>query len=79
MDYLRRDAFYTGVVEGAINSERLLHMLNVADGELVLDSKGISSIEKFLISRSLMYWQVYMHKAVLSAEYMLVQLLRRAH
>ncbi|HAB32180.1 MAG TPA: phosphohydrolase [Cryomorphaceae bacterium] len=79
LDYLRRDAFYTGVVEGAINSERLLSMLNVADGELVLDSKGISSIEKFLVSRSLMYWQVYMHKAVLSAEYMLVQVLRRAH
>lgn len=79
MDYLRRDAFYTGVVEGAINSERLLSMLNVADGELVLDGKGISSIEKFLVSRSLMYWQVYMHKAVLSAEYMLVQVLRRAH
>ena len=67
LDYLKRDAFYTGVVEGSINSERLISMLNIANGELVLDNKGISSIQKFLVSRSLMYWQVYMHKAVLSA------------
>ena len=79
LDYLRRDAFYTGVVEGAINSERLISMLNISNGELVIDDKGLSSVQKFLISRSLMYWQVYMHKAVLSAENMLVQLLSRAH
>ena len=78
MDYLKRDAFYTGVVEGAINSDRLLEMLHVADGQLVLEHKAITSIEKFLMSRSLMYWQVYMHKTVLSAEYMLVEVLRRA-
>lgn len=79
LDYLKRDAFYTGVVEGVINSERLLTMLNVANHELVMEQKGIASIEKFLVSRSLMYWQVYMHKAVLSAEYMLVQVLKRAN
>jgi len=79
LDYLKRDAFYTGVVEGAINSERILSMLNVKDNDLVLDDKGITSIEKFLMSRSLMYWQVYMHKAVLSAEFMLVEVLKRAH
>ena len=65
LDYLKRDAFYTGVVEGVINSERLLAMLNVANNELVMEQKGITSIEKFLVSRSLMYWQVYMHKTVL--------------
>jgi HD superfamily phosphohydrolase len=78
MDYLKRDAFYTGVIEGAINSDRLLEMLHVSDGHLVLEHKAIASIEKFLISRSLMYWQVYMHKTVLSAESMLVEVLRRA-
>jgi HD superfamily phosphohydrolase len=78
MDYLKRDAFYTGVIEGAINSDRLLEMLHVADGQLVLEHKAITSIEKFLMSRSMMYWQVYMHKTVLSAEYMLVEVLRRA-
>ncbi len=79
LDYLKRDAFYTGVVEGVINSERLLAMLNVANNELVMEQKGITSIEKFLVSRSLMYWQVYMHKTVLSAEYMLAQVLKRAN
>tara|TARA_B100001142_G_scaffold116994_2_gene119208 strand:+ start:4086 stop:5339 length:1254 start_codon:yes stop_codon:yes gene_type:complete len=79
LDYLKRDAFYTGVVEGSINSERLISMLNIANGELVLDNKGVSSVQKFLVSRSLMYWQVYMHKAVLCAENMLVKLLSRAH
>jgi HD superfamily phosphohydrolase len=78
MDYLKRDAFYTGVIEGAINSDRLLEMLHVSEGHLVLEHKAIASIEKFLISRSLMYWQVYMHKTVLSAESMLVEVLRRA-
>ena len=71
LDYLRRDAFYTGVTEGAVNSERLLAMLNVHNDELVIRAKGISSVEKFLVARSMMYWQVYLHKAVLSAETML--------
>lgn len=78
LDYLRRDSFYTGVTEGAINSERLLTMLNVADDRLVVDAKGIYSVEKFIVARSLMYWQVYLHKTVLSAEFMLVNVLQRA-
>lgn len=78
LDYLRRDSFYTGVTEGAINSERLLTMLNIADNRLVVDSKGIYSVEKFIVARSLMYWQVYLHKTVLSAEFMLVNVLQRA-
>lgn len=78
LDYLRRDSFYTGVTEGAVNSERLLTMLNVADDELVIDAKGIYSVEKFLVARRLMYWQVYLHKTVLSAENMLVNILKRA-
>ena len=71
--------FIRELLKGAINSERLISMLNIANGELVMDNKGVSSVQKFLVSRSLMYWQVYMHKAVLSAENMLVQLLTRAH
>lgn len=78
LDYLRRDSFYTGVSEGTVNSERLLTMLNVANDELVIDAKGIYSVEKFIVARSLMYWQVYLHKAVLSAEFMLVHVLLRA-
>ncbi len=78
LDYLRRDSFYTGVTEGAINSERLLTMLNVHKDQLVIDAKGIYSVEKFIIARRLMYWQVYLHKTVLSAEYMLVNILKRA-
>lgn len=78
LDYLRRDSFYTGVTEGAINSERLLTMLNVSDDRLVVDAKGIYSVEKFIVARSLMYWQVYLHKTVLSAEFMLVNVLQRA-
>ena len=78
LDYLRRDSFYSGVTEGSVNSERLLTMLNVKDDQLVVDSKGIYSIEKFLVARRLMYWQVYMHKTVLSAEFMLVNILKRA-
>ena len=78
LDYLRRDSFYTGVTEGAVNSERLLTMLNVKDDRLVVDAKGIYSVEKFLVARRLMYWQVYLHKTVLSAEFMLVNILRRA-
>ena len=78
LDYLRRDSFYSGVTEGSVNSERLLTMLNVKGDQLVVDSKGIYSIEKFLVARRLMYWQVYMHKTVLSAEFMLVNILKRA-
>jgi HD superfamily phosphohydrolase len=78
LDYLRRDSFYSGVTEGSVNSERLLTMLNVKDDQLVVDSKGIYSVEKFLVARRLMYWQVYMHKTVLSAEFMLVNILKRA-
>ena len=78
LDYLRRDSFYTGVAEGNIGSERIIKMLSVANDELVVESKGIYSIEKFIVSRRLMYWQVYLHKTVLSAEYMLVNILKRA-
>ena len=78
LDYLRRDSFYTGVTEGQVNTERLIAMLNVADDEVVVDKKGIYSVEKFLVSRRLMYWQVYLHKTVLSAEFLLIQILKRA-
>ncbi|MEM9887596.1 MAG: HD domain-containing protein [Bacteroidota bacterium] len=77
MDYLNRDSFFTGVHEGVIGYDRIIKMLNVADGELVVEEKGIYSIEKFLIARRLMYWQVYLHKTVLSAEQMLIRLFRR--
>jgi len=78
LDYLRRDSFFTGVSEGMVNTERLISMLNVADGQLVVDAKAVYSIEKFLVARRLMYWQVYLHKTVLSAEYLLVRILERA-
>ena len=78
LDYLRRDSFFTGVIEGAIGSDRIISMLNVVDDSLVIDEKGIYSIEKFLVARRLMYWQVYMHKTVLSAESLLVNVLKRA-
>jgi uncharacterized protein len=78
LDYLRRDSFFTGVIEGSVGSDRIIRMLNVVDDSLVIDEKGIYSIEKFLIARRLMYWQVYMHKTVLSAESLLVQILNRA-
>ncbi len=78
LDYLRRDSFFSGVVEGMIGVERILKMIDVVNDELVVESKGIYSIEKFLISRRLMYWQVYLHKTVLSADQVLLQLLRRA-
>jgi HD superfamily phosphohydrolase len=78
LDYLRRDSFFTGVIEGLVSSDRIIRMLNVADDSLAVDEKGIYSIEKFLFARRLMYWQVYMHKAVVSAESMLVRLLNRA-
>jgi uncharacterized protein len=78
LDYLNRDSFFTGVSEGVIGYDRIIKMLNVSDGELVVEEKGIYSIEKFLISRRLMYWQVYLHKTVLSAERMLTKTLERA-
>ncbi len=77
LDYLRRDSFFTGVSEGIINYERLLNMLNVVDDELVIEAKGIYSVEKFITARRLMYWQVYLHKTVLVAEYMMLRLLKR--
>ena len=78
LDYLRRDSFYTGVTEGNIGSARIIKMLNVVDDSLVVDSKGIYSIENYLISRRLMYWQVYLHKTTVATEKMLVNLLLRA-
>ncbi len=78
MDYLTRDSFFTGVSEGVIAYDRILKMLTVHNGELMIEEKGIYSIEKFLVSRRLMYWQVYLHKTVLSAEKMLVNVIRRA-
>lgn len=78
LDYLRRDCFYTGVSEGKVNTERLISMLNVADDQIVVDAKGIYSVEKFIVARRLMYWQVYLHKTVLGAEYLLIQILKRA-
>ncbi len=78
LDYLRRDSFYTGVTEGIIGSDRIIKMLTVEGDQLVVEAKGIYSIEKFLIARRLMYWQVYFHKTVISAEFLLVKLLQRA-
>ena len=78
MDYLTRDSFYTGVSEGVIGYDRIIKMLTVHKGELMVEEKGIYSIEKFLVARRQMYWQVYLHKTVLSAEIMLVHLLKRA-
>lgn len=78
LDYLNRDSFFTGVAEGTIGVDRIIKMLNVWNDELVVDIKGIYSIEKFLISRRLMYWQVYLHKTVVSAESLLINVLKRA-
>lgn len=77
-DYLKRDSFYTGVAEGNINSERLITMLNVIDDQLVVEEKGIYSVEKFLVARRFMYWQVYLHKTGLVAEQLLTRILKRA-
>ncbi len=77
-DYLKRDSFYTGVAEGNINSERIITMLNVVDNELVIEEKGIYSVEKFLVARRLMYWQAYLHKTSLVAEQLLMRVLQRA-
>lgn len=78
MDYLNRDSFYTGVTEGQIGSDRIIEMLNVHNGNLVLEEKAIYSVEKFLVARRFMYWQVYLHKTVVAAEFMLIHILRRA-
>ena len=77
-DYLKRDSFYTGVAEGNINSERLITMLNVVNDRLVVEEKGIYSVEKFLVARSFMYWQVYLHKTGVVAEQLLMRILKRA-
>ncbi|GAB2701800.1 HD domain-containing protein [Mucilaginibacter koreensis] len=78
LDYLNRDSFYTGVSEGVISSERIIKMLNVVDDNVVVEAKGIYSIEKFLVARRLMYWQVYLHKTVTSGEQLLGKILKRA-
>ncbi|NHN25890.1 HD domain-containing protein [Flavobacterium jejuense] len=78
MDYLRRDSFYSGVAEGNINSERLIQMMNVQDDYLVIEEKGIYSVEKFLVARRLMYWQAYLHKTSVVAELILTKILKRA-
>ena len=78
MDYLKRDSFYSGVAEGNVNSERLIQMMNVVDDVLVIEEKGIYSVEKFLLSRRLMYWQAYLHKTSLVAELILTKVLKRA-
>jgi HD superfamily phosphohydrolase len=78
LDYLKRDSFFTGVTEGVIGSDRIIKMLNVLNDQLVVDEKGIYSIEKFLIARRLMYWQVYLHRTVVASEQVLVMMLLRA-
>jgi len=79
MDYLTRDSFFTGVVEGAIGYDRIIKMLTVHKGELMVEEKAIVTVEKFLVSRRLMYWQVYLHKTVMAAEKMLVRIIERAN
>src|SRR5690606_19264474 len=78
MDYLNRDSFYTGVIEGSIGADRLIKMLDISQDQLVVEEKGLLSIENFLHSRRLMYWQVYLHKTLLSAQAMLTRILQRA-
>lgn len=78
MDYLNRDSFFTGVSEGVISFDRIIKMFNIVDDQLVIEEKGIYSIEKFLIARRLMYWQVYLHKTVIAGEQLLVKILARA-
>jgi HD superfamily phosphohydrolase len=78
LDYLRRDSFFTGVTEGNIGSARIIKMLNLKDDKLVIEAKGIYSIENFLMARRLMYWQVYLHKTAVAAEKMLINTLKRA-
>lgn len=78
LDYLSRDSFFTGVSEGVISSDRIIKMMDVHNGQLVVESKGIYSVEKFITARRLMYWQVYLHKTVLSAEQLLIRIIERA-
>jgi hypothetical protein len=78
LDYLKRDSFYTGVSEGVVSNQRIIKMLDIVNDELVIEQKGVYSIEKFIVARRLMYWQVYLHKTVISAEHMLVKVLARA-
>jgi HD superfamily phosphohydrolase len=78
LDYLKRDSFFTGVSEGIVGSDRIIKMLHVVNDELAVESKGIYSIEKFIVARRIMYWQVYLHKTVLSAEHLLINILKRA-
>lgn len=78
LDYLKRDSFYSGVTEGNINSERIISMFNVIDDNLVVDEKGAYSVEKFIVARRLMYWMVYLHKTSLVADYVLINILKRA-
>lgn len=77
LDYLRRDSFYTGVSEGIVGAERIIKLINVNNNELVVEEKGIYSVEKFLIARRLMYWQVYLHKTVISTEFLILNILKR--
>ena len=77
LDYLRRDSFYTGVSEGIVGAERIIKLINVTDNELVVEEKGIYSVEKLLIARRLMYWQVYLHKTVISTEFLILNILKR--
>ena len=78
LDFLKRDSFYCGVSEGVVSSDRIIKMLDVRNDQLVVEAKGIYSVEKFLIARRMMYWQVYLHKTVISAEYMMIKVLQRA-
>lgn len=79
LDYLQRDSFFTGVSEGVVGAERIITMLNVIDGDIVVEEKGIYSIENFISARRIMYWQVYMHKTVVASEYMLIKILTRVN
>ena len=78
LDYLKRDSYFTGVSEGVIGTDRLIKMLNVSEDKLVVEAKGIYSVEKFLVARRIMYWQVYLHKTVLSSEQQLIEIIKRA-
>jgi HD superfamily phosphohydrolase len=78
LDYLKRDSFFTGVSEGVISTDRIIKMLTIAEDDLAVEAKGIYSVEKFIVARRLMYWQVYLHKTVLAAEHLLIRILKRA-
>ena len=78
LDYLKRDSFFTGVSEGVVSNQRIIKMFDIVDDEILIKEKGIYSIEKFIVARRLMYWQVYLHKTVLSAEFLLAKIISRA-